>query len=832
MANKITCPNCGHSWDKSTSTGKDAHVCHICGKANVNMKDGGWLERFADGGGEYLGTTNKGFNYNGAWGGPSMAMGGSMPGAVGFTYARTGSIPDNGPYAKKTKASAQNGMEMSFYQNGLDWTPKNISMNGSKLKKAQAGFQKRLAEEIAKLDNPLSALQLSKKGFSKDQIKTIQNAASKEQPVIQNPKGKQLTREQILAKNQQYAEEQGKRFDPNSGAVTPFLSPSVGRAFDRANESVLNTANAAMSVPTKLVQSAYKPGYTAKDALLGKPSGSSLTEDVLTDPQMIASLGGKGLLKGLLKGALGKGAIGKEMLSSVLLPFYASREKSPAALTAFTSKLNEVKDLLTTPEARSAFRNVGDVITRRPDIAALDQAYSNAIVDANLPVNAIDKYANSLISIDPAANALSAEQVKYLNNLTGLQTNVGLLDPYAIPFKNIMEFIIDNSKKISPRDILPHFYSRVNISATKSEKNEFLKKLYDSYSGQNVNNPLAEYSAATDLVSLADTYGNRFSSTLSEDIGRKMRELTKLGDEARPSVYIDAPYFKDEYNNEYSNEAVKMMARRYNPVTRQIDYYTSIPKTQDLMRESIAQGKRTIQSVNEIFNNPTNKGKFYTASHNLSLDSHPLGLELLSRNKDLLDFVPVHEGAAHRIGTESNTLGGLSNYSSNRRTYLNELKTRFDKNLGNIQPTPSPFGGFQVRPTAGTRQLQEQMVESGLLNHHINEFNKKIGTNMPSAYYSGFYNELIRPNVGAIIKKDGGPVKDNMGYWNPENWGEPVEIGSNNITMEGVYEPLIGVSDEGDTKMMYPGENYKFKGKKVTEYPVKKKSGGWLDKYK
>jgi hypothetical protein len=38
--------------------------------------------------------------------------------------------------------------------------------------------------------------------------------------------------------------------------------------------------------------------------------------------------------------------------------------------------------------------------------------------------------------------------------------------------------------------------------------------------------------------------------------------------------------------------------------------------------------------------------------------------------------------------------------------------------------------------------------------------------------------------------------------------------------MEGVYEPLLGVSDTGDTKLMKPGKNYKFKGKKVTEFPV------------
>jgi hypothetical protein len=69
-------------------------------------------------------------------------------------------------------------------------------------------------------------------------------------------------------------------------------------------------------------------------------------------------------------------------------------------------------------------------------------------------------------------------------------------------------------------------------------------------------------------------------------------------------------------------------------------------------------------------------------------------------------------------------------------------------------------------------------------------------------------------------QRNGGITKDNLGYWNPDNWGKPVEIGSNNITMEGVYEPLLGISDTGDTKLMQPGKNYKFNGKKVTEFPV------------
>lgn len=60
--------------------------------------------------------------------------GGKVPGDVGFSYPRTGEIPSNGPYAKKTMASAQNGKEMQYYQNGLDWQPKTISKDGSVIK--------------------------------------------------------------------------------------------------------------------------------------------------------------------------------------------------------------------------------------------------------------------------------------------------------------------------------------------------------------------------------------------------------------------------------------------------------------------------------------------------------------------------------------------------------------------------------------------------------------------------------------------------------------------------------------------------------------------------
>ena len=111
-------------------------------------------------------------------------------------------------------------------------------------------------------------------------------------------------------------------------------------------------------------------------------------------------------------------------------------------------------------------------------------------------------------------------------------------------------------------------------------------------------------------------------------------------------------------------------------------------------------------------------------------------------------------------------------------------------------------------------------------------------------------NELI-----PIAKN--GVIKDNDGYWNPNNWGRVVEIDSNDITMKGVNQPLLGISDEGDVQYMEPNKDYKFKGKKVREFPIarnginnldenslqqldqltnftnynKLSNGGWLDKF-
>lgn len=119
MSGKVKC-TCGWSWNKSDSSKKDMYICHECGRDNSNnMKNGGWLDNYgeqenyndfkvsAPEGFVGEGYSNVGRNYSPAWGG-QFQMGGVLPGAAGHMYARIGA-PSNGPYAKKTKASAKDG---------------------------------------------------------------------------------------------------------------------------------------------------------------------------------------------------------------------------------------------------------------------------------------------------------------------------------------------------------------------------------------------------------------------------------------------------------------------------------------------------------------------------------------------------------------------------------------------------------------------------------------------------------------------------------------------------------------------------------------------------
>jgi hypothetical protein len=186
------------------------------------------------------------------------------------------------------------------------------------------------------------------------------------------------------------------------------------------------------------------------------------------------------------------------------------------------------------------------------------------------------------------------------------------------------------------------------------------------------------------------------------------------------------------------------------------------------------------------------------------------------------------------------------------------------------------FPNNEVEPMAHLREMRQNMINTGFIKNKYDDISeetiKDFMHHNPQDRISSFteptpeklmgLSELFKflpaaiPVAGAATvsaqqKRNGGVIKDDNGYWNPNNWGKVVEIGSNNITMKGVDQPLLGISDTGDTKYMEPGKGYQFEGSKVTEFPIaqngrgltkldqltnftnynKPQKGGWLDQF-
>jgi hypothetical protein len=84
--------------------------------------------------------------------------------------------------------------------------------------------------------------------------------------------------------------------------------------------------------------------------------------------------------------------------------------------------------------------------------------------------------------------------------------------------------------------------------------------------------------------------------------------------------------------------------------------------------------------------------------------------------------------------------------------------------------------------------------------------------------------EGMRNFLFNIYKKQGGPILDPRGQW--AHPGKITRIPGSNITMQGVNYPVLGIGNNGQKQVMYPGKDYNFGGASyVDEYPMMQKGG-------
>ena len=287
------------------------------------------------------------------------------------------------------------------------------------------------------------------------------------------------------------------------------------------------------------------------------------------------------------------------------------------------------------------------------------------------------------------------------------------------------------------------------------------------------------------------------------------------------------------------------------------DSNLEISTAEDLLKSTNSYTRRK----GEKFNNKNLQGASYTSP------STKYG-NIVTRRMAPKNVI-LHEGA-HQSTSGNNLL----------------LKNDVEDILSRVR---NDSGSYLSNPTevhARLNVLRKELKDSGVvdpfktpvskehLNKFLNSYKKpgEISDKPPIEANSGELLNILNSQDDAVwllnnivsnqsnelipIAKNG-VIKDNNGYWNPNNWGKVVEIGSNDITMKGVNQPLLGISDEGDIQYMEPNKDYKFKGKKVREFPIarnginnldenslqqldqltnftnynKLSNGGWLDKF-
>jgi hypothetical protein len=269
----------------------------------------------------------------------------------------------------------------------------------------------------------------------------------------------------------------------------------------------------------------------------------------------------------------------------------------------------------------------------------------------------------------------------------------------------------------------------------------------------------------------ASGFDTTLAPALYRALGLKLPTKKEMPDLAYPSRYMQRP---EEVYRESLKKRVK--ADKHN-ATNFWNYYSTDDKTG---KESDKKIDKIVNAINTIaqVDTPQQDDITQTAQNGQEMKYYQEGLDwqpkTISKNGAWLDGHDVAQGG--------------TNLPSVRDLWENAVQ----KNKA--------FGYYNnPRTVYGSMKSVAPYITTGALG-------------------TGAASQMEEESVPGM--KQGGIIKDDRGQW--DHPGEITEIGSNEITMEGVPYDVLGISDTGDTKLMKPGKKYKFKGKKVTEYPMAK----------
>ena len=831
MNNNIKC-TCGHSWSKASSSGKDMNVCHICGKDNT-MKNGGWLNKYEQGGmvldqqpdDNYgkkpnpndvqasvgpdfvgLGYDITGRNYSPAWGG-QFAMGGALPGAVGFTYARTQSpAPSNGKYAKKTKASAQDGLLMNF-------EPEKMRSDATRVAPAVRPLTKKEQEENARINK-----ENQKKTEERDKKIVAERQANK------NTKGDLST--------------PGSWHTADKLRLFPSSVGGVGEMFDE----YVNPAYVVGSLTDQLGESVARRDIGGAAATLAMTAGlGALGVDPLGDV-MKAQRWSQGAIDRL----------GYDVQTAGPRLGGSTRSFEPAAAA---ERSQQQLDLIR-QQRRSEAVSRGSQSTRAPYQFPTDEEL--AIMNAREAeryaprvsrqstgtpedMTALDRF-ERIQQVDPGPSYAELMEYPSARRVSHSDQMIDQLNQS----RNTLSGRVDSQAESAQQAAMNDIRRDANFPVDATNPNSVVHS----------NNPTLTYERLNRRIDALRTSGIS-DDIIAQDVqylreGRPMRSLSQLrgapGSVPRPPEVRTGPTEKqwspENFRIGEGNDAGKFRTAHpeghniyedidISPINNSIDRrYKIVDKDKSMnyveVKTSQDAGDPYVD-VNDIsfFNrdpNSSSKQMNIVFSH-LPKQARISPISTSVHSQPLLNtrIAKLTSGQPGRIQLEPNEYMGTLNKITRAEgfsplAWYDETIEQFPK-LERTYETLNKYTGSNLQMPYIKFQGQKLPFEE----FNTPEFRRLVENN-PSLL--GDADVMVNKYKTIKNWKNGGQIVDSMGQW--AHPGKTTTIPGNDITMKGVNYDVLGVSNTGDKKLMKPGKNYKFDGDYVTEYP----KGGWLNKYK
>jgi len=684
-----------------------------------------------------------------------FAMGGGIPGAVGFTYARTaGSAPANGKYTKKTKASAQDGGLFSTNTQAAQDATRNV------IPRKMTAQEKKEAEEASK--------------------KAIAAGKARDEKIIEERKKNTSTKGDINTPGSWHTADKLRMFPENVGGLgemyDEYINPAmmVGSLADAVGESV--AARSPEGVAISL-------GMAAGMGALGMdPLGTALKY--------------KNVGSNYLKNLQQRGAIVQTAGGMPVKP--STRFQEAANIAAERTRIPSQPPTgyggISQAEIDRYMQNV-DIPSAPPSQAIANQERTAAIRQQNTPRTPYQAPTD-----DEILRMNEAEANRYYRRPTSTDYQPGSYTPDYAPVnrppvdrdaemarfrQRLAESNARDAQRqsnvyeqlVSEDDLVDRAVSSAPPRPVEAGPNwgdkEF--KLGQAKPGFNRYTDDKGNSFVQDVTQLDDELFGEY--TISNNSGGYMKLKTKIDKDQQGYLKVRDMTFRSEDEKISDGQFKKIMAHL--PPKVEMGYISTSMYSQPLMDAQVARwannqpGRIELQDIHLGELNTWNK-------------NHADAIYDANTGEKYGDYFEQLKRQFPRIQKTAKSIANATGYE------IPEPKLKlYDRSRNVPEYIEVPFEDLK------TQQWKDYIEQNPQVKSEFKIFAPK-------------YN--VKKNW-----KNGGNIVDPMGQW--VHPGEVTTIPSNDITMKGVNYDVLGVSNTGDKKLMKPGKNYKFDGDSVTEYP-------------